>query len=233
VGWVFLMMLASIGGVGFVHHEPEVCAVLMAGVLAASLWRWHTRLDLLMAATGAVFGPLLEYCATTTGLWHYPHVSIGTLPAWVFTLWPAFPIVLLRFTCALLPAAVSPRPRLDLVTGVGVVALEIVVLVSFGNAAPWLCAALTGAMLLGVLLLHRSPHLLLMVLLSGIFGTGCETLPVALGAWSYPSPAFLGMPAWLPTGYSLFGLALVCTAAGIHGLLPSARARWGGAVART
>lgn len=226
VAWVALMMLGSVGGVSGTYDRPMVCALLMAGVLSASLWRWHQRLDLLLACCGLLFGTLLEYCATTTGLWTYPHVSIGMLPAWVFTLWPAFPIVLVRFTYALLPLTAGyQRPLVDLMTGVGVVVVEIVVLVSFGNSEPMLCTALTATMLLGVILLRGSPQMILMVLLSGIFGTLCESLPVAMGAWNYPHAAFLGLPAWLPTGYSLFGLALVCTARGLDGLMPMPQAK--------
>ena len=209
-------MLASVGGVTTSFRQPEWCALLMAGVLAAALWFWHEPADWFTALAGAVFGPLLEWVAARYQLWEYPFASIGGMPAWVFTLWPAFPVVLMRLTRAILP----PDPtRLNRVSHLGlglvVLVLEIPALATLGNSHPSTALAITAVMLVVALVWLRSPQAFLMVGLSGVFGALCESLPIRAGAWHYPDPAFLGMPCWLPTGYSLFGFALVQVGSGL------------------
>lgn len=219
LAWVAMLILASVAGVCLTFSKPELCAVLMAGVLAAALARWHTRQDILVAVTGFVVGPSLEVCATRAGLWSYPFTTFGPLPAWVFTLWPAFPVVLIRLTHTLRPVRPgdAPRPSLDLAVGGLILATEIPLLTLFGNSHPWPTAAGTFVMLVAAALVLRSPQATLMLLLSGTFGTLCEWMPIHCGAWKYPDPAFLGMPAWLPTGYALFGFGLVRVALGVSG----------------
>lgn len=218
--FVALAILLSVGGVCLVFDRPELCAALMAGVLVVALSRWHRRLDLLVAASGLLLGPTLELFATNAGLWRYPHTTFGKLPLWVFTLWPAFPVVLVRLTHALRPTdRPTEQPTTDLLVGGGIVALEIPVLVLFGNERPWLATVVTAAMLIGAAWLRRSPQTWLMLFLSGVFGTLCELLPIHVQAWIYPSPVVLGMPPWLPTGYSLFGFALVRFAIGLDGAI--------------
>jgi uncharacterized membrane protein YoaT (DUF817 family) len=207
-------------------------AVAMAVLLGAALARFHARASVLVAATGFVVGPLLELFATDAGLWVYAHTTFGKLPAWVFTLWPAFPVCLLALTRTLLPRQGAAEPGRErpspraLVVGLSIIALEIPCLVVLGTPSPWLCAAITAAMLVAAAAAVPTRENLLMLALSGFFGTACETLPVALGAWSYPSAVFAGLPAWLPTGYSLFGFGLVQIALGLDAWL-TARAAAG------
>jgi uncharacterized membrane protein YoaT (DUF817 family) len=66
---------------------------------------------------------------------------------------------------------------------------------------------------------------MMMLFISGVVGPLCESVPVQLGAWSYPNPAALGMPLWLPTGYAVFGFALVRVALGLEILLHGAGRR--------
>lgn len=216
-----LLILTSVLGVTLTFRHPGLCAWLMAGVLALALTRWHERLDLWTAASGFVLGPLLELAAAAFDLWSYPFVSFAGLPAWVFTLWPAFPLVLVRLTHTLCPPeAGGVGSGVDLAVGLAIVAIEIPVLVLFGTSKPVLAALITGVMLAAAAWICRSPQTALMLMLSGVFGTLCESLPIQAGAWAYPSPAFWGMPAWLPTGYSLFGFALVRVAVGLHAMIP-------------
>ncbi len=212
-----LLILTSVSGVTLTFRQPGLCAALMAGVLALALTRWHQPLDWLTATTGLVLGPVLEFAAAASNLWHYPYASWAGLPAWVFTLWPAFPLVLLRLTHALCP----PQPHLlgrraDLPIGLAIVALEIPVLVQLGTQKPLVTTLLTALMLATAAWMCRSPQTALMLLLSGVFGTLCESFPIRAGAWIYPNPLWAGMPAWLPTGYALFGFALVRIALGLH-----------------
>ena len=92
---------------------------------------------------------------------------------------------------------------------------EIPALATLGNSRPATALVITASMLVGALVWLRSPQAFLMVGLSGVFGALCESLPIRAGAWHYPDPAFLGMPCWLPTGYSLFGFALVQVGSGL------------------
>ncbi len=223
---VGVLMLASVGGVTTSFREPELCALLMAGVLAAALWFWHEPRDWLTAVAGAVFGPLLEWVAARYQLWTYPFPSVGGMPAWVFTLWPAFPLVLVRLTHAILPPDPARKdPVSPLGLGLVVLALEIPALATLGNSRPSAALAITGAMLVVALVWLRSPQAFLMVGLSGVFGALCESLPIRAGAWHYPNAAFLGMPCWLPTGYSLFGFALVQVGSGLSAVWSRRRDR--------
>lgn len=220
---VACLIVGAVGGVCSLFRSPVTLAVAMAVLLAAALARFHARAYVLVAATGFVVGPLLELFATDAGLWVYAHTTFGKLPAWVFTLWPAFPVCLLALTRTLKPGRERASPR-ALLVGLAIIALEIPCLVLLGTPSPWLCAAITAGMLVAAAAAVPTRENLLMLALSGFFGTACETLPVALGAWSYPSALVLGLPAWLPTGYSLFGFGLVQIALGLDAWLASREA---------
>ena len=210
---------------------PIVCAIGSAIVLGAALRRWHTTTDVCIALTGAIFGPVLEYFATTRGLWIYPYTTVGAMPAWVFTLWPAFPLCLVRLTHTLWPPVRAPRhrPASVAVIGLAILLIEIPLLAAFGNARPGATALATAAILVAAATALRSPQATLMLTLSGVFGMLCELLPIALGAWRYPLEGPLPFPLWLPTGYALFGFGIVQLAQGLDGV----RARWIGPARKT
>lgn len=216
-----LLIALAVSGVCFTYTTPALTAALMAAVLAVALWRWHEPLDFLLAASGFMFGPVMEFFATQSGLWHYPYPSVGTLPAWVFTLWPAFPIPLVRLTHALLPPAGPSRvkPLTELALGLGILLVEIPLLCLLGTDHAGVATAGTVLMLVPAFVLVRSPQAGLMLFISGVIGPFCESFPIMAGAWSYPHPFLLGMPMWLPTGYALFGFALVRVAMGAVGLV--------------
>jgi len=217
---VALLTATSVGGVSLAFRAPEWCAALMLGTLGLALWRWHTALDLLLAASGLCAGPLLELVATSQGLWRYAYTTFNGLPLWVFTLWPLVPLVLVRLTHALLPpspARVSAPS--ELLMGLGILATEIPMLALFGTNHAAETTLATGVLMAVALATVRSPRAVLMLLLSGVLGPLSEALPVMLGVWSYPSPFAFGLPMWLPTGYALFGFAVVRLALGLHGLL--------------
>ncbi|MEW5852603.1 MAG: hypothetical protein AB2A00_27715 [Myxococcota bacterium] len=219
--YIALLIVLAVGGVCLTFPTPAICALTMAMVGGLALWRWHTPQDVLLAVSGIVFGPTLEFFATTTGLWAYPHTSFGTLPAWVFALWPVFPLCLVRLTHALLPPDGESRMRAgwELGLGLAILAAEIPLLCALGTSQPMVTTIGTAVMLAAAFVLARSPQAGLMLAISGIVGPVCESLPVALGAWGYPNPHILGLPMWLPTGYALFGFAVVRVAFGLHGVV--------------
>ncbi|MBI5496838.1 MAG: hypothetical protein HY904_17625 [Deltaproteobacteria bacterium] len=228
---VALLILLAVGGLTLAFRTPNAAGLLLFTVVALALWRWHQPLDFLLAGIGVVVGPTLEYFATATGLWTYPYPSLGRLPLWVFALWPAFPVCLVRLTFALVPPDGKHRRHLALEVGAGlaVLALEIPLLCTFGTAQPAWTLAGTVVLLAPIAFLMRGVHAALMLLISGIVGPLCESLPVAMGAWGYPNPDILGLPMWLPTGYALFGFAMVRLALGADAWL-SARAPRPGAL---
>lgn len=218
---VSTLIAGAVAGVCLFFRFPIVCAAASALVLFTGLYRWHTRADAAIAITGAIFGPILEYFATGSTLWIYPHTTIGLLPAWVFTLWPAFPLCLVRLTHTLWPPhdGDDRNPVLGAAVGLSILIIEIPLLATFGNTRPLFTAGVTTAMLFIAAGTLRSPQAVLMLTLSGVFGMLCELLPIALGAWIYPLEGPLPFPLWLPTGYALFGFGIVQLAQGAEGMV--------------
>ena len=227
---VSALIALAVVNVCLFFRMPVVCAIGSAIVLGAALRRWHTTADVCIAITGAIFGPVLEYFATTSSLWIYPYTTVGSMPAWVFTLWPAFPLCLVRLTHTLWPPERAPRhhPADVAAIGLAILLIEIPLLAMFGNARPGATALATAVMLVAAATTLRSPQATLMLTLSGVFGMLCELLPIALGAWRYPLDGPLPFPLWLPTGYALFGFGIVQLAQGLDGV----RAGWIGAARR-
>lgn len=216
LAFVSSLIGGAVAGVCLFFSQPLVCAAISAAVLIAGLWRWHTRTDITIALCGAVFGPVLEYYATGAGLWTYPFTTIGTMPAWVFTLWPAFPLCLVRLTHTIWPAQTRELGATSIaLIGIAILAVEIPLLTTYGNSRPVFTAGVTTMMLVASAAVMRSPQAAVMLTLSGVFGMLCEMLPIALGAWIYPPGSPLPFPVWLPTGYALFGFGIVQTATGL------------------
>jgi uncharacterized membrane protein YoaT (DUF817 family) len=212
------LIAGAVAGVCLFFSMPMVCALASGIVLTIALWRWHTGEDIAIVIAGAIIGPVLEYFATSASLWVYPYTTVGLLPAWVFTLWPAFPLCLVRLTTTLWPVAngVASRYSQQALLGFSILAIEIPLLSTFGNTRPVFTAGMTTLMLCGAAIMQRSPQTVLMLALSGGFGMLCELLPIALGAWVYPPGSPLAFPLWLPTGYALFGFGLVQFATGLR-----------------
>ncbi len=222
------LVVLAVGGLSATFERPWLAAAAMLGVLGLTLWRWHSPADLLIASAGLVFGPLNELFATQAGLWTYAFPTLLGLPAWVFTLWPAFPVCLFRLAYALAPTRLDPAKvpgATELLLGVGLLAVEIPWLCLLGTDHPTLATAGTLALMVPALAFTRSRQAAWMLLVSAFMGPFCEAFVVARGAWSYPTPAFLGLPLWLPTGYALFGFALVRLGLGALGLLAGSRGR--------
>lgn len=207
---------SAVAAVCLTFDKPVLTAALVLAIGAVALRRWHEPADLGALFAALLLGPTLEFFATTTGLWTYLHTTFGTLPAWVFALWPFVPYTIRRLALAIAPPVRDddPSPR-DLALGLAVAAVEIAVLCLWGNASPVLATALTAAMLVPVVRLSRGAHGMALLVLVGVVGPLCEALPIAMGAWSYPQPFFLGQPMWLVTGYALFGFAVMRTGSGL------------------
>lgn len=216
---VSALIVGAVAGVCTLFSMPIACALASALVLAIGLYRWHTSGDVAIAIVGAAFGPILEYQATAAQLWIYPFTTIGLMPAWVFTLWPAFPLCLVRLTHTLWPPGPrAEQPALQAIVGLAILVVEIPLLATFGNTRPMFTTGMTTAMLFTAAVTLRSPQAVLMLALSGGFGMLCEMLPIALGAWIYPVDGPLPFPLWLPTGYALFGFGIVQLAQGLDRL---------------
>src|SRR5687768_17485512 len=93
---IALLIVLAVGGVCLTYPTPAICALTMAMVGGLALLRWRTNQDVLLGISGLLLGPVLEFFATASGLWVYPHPSFGLLPVWVFALWPVFPVCLVR-----------------------------------------------------------------------------------------------------------------------------------------
>lgn len=223
--WIALMIALAVGGLSLTFHMPNMAGLVTLGVLGVGLFRWHEPLDVMVALAGMLCGSLLEFGATTTATWTYVHTSFSTMPAWIFCLWPAYPLCLVRLSRALLPhghARLSATQ--DLMLGVLVVGAEIPLLCTFGTSHPVPVAFVTLVMMAAAAWYARAPHTALMLFISGVVGPFCEYPLIYLKAWSYPAPFFMGLPAWLPTGYALFGMGVVHIGRGLEKLWLAPRA---------
>lgn len=78
--------------------QSLVCAVC----LALTLWRFHSRHDLVTALAGAVIALAWEVPATIAGAWQFPKPQVfGLLPAWLPAAYAVFFVTVGRLTAAL------------------------------------------------------------------------------------------------------------------------------------
>jgi len=165
------------------------------------------RRALAFAATGLVLGPLTEISCILSGLWTYGETGgLPLVPAWIFPLWSCFPAALwivVRSVLGRAPRSVCQPLHLTLIL-LGL-AIEVFLFAWLGHSTPLTLAAVLPLCAL-VLLLVRRLEAAVIFLAGGLIGPLCESLPITAGAWVYVQPEILGMPAWLPVGYSLFSL---------------------------
>ena len=217
---VGINIVVSVSGVSLLHDRPVLCAVVMALLFLHITRLWRTRRVFCVAGVGLLAGTILEFVATGAGLWKYAHVTVGNVPAWIFSLWPVFMIGLPR-----LAETILATPRRDNETplyaaiGLVILAAEIPLLAFWGNEHPWLLTILTAMALGAVVALQRSRLILYMAIIAAGCGAMAELLPVYVGAWSYPKGVFFGLPPWIPTGYALFGLGVANLGFGIEAIL--------------
>jgi hypothetical protein len=84
-----------------------VCTVC----LALTLWRFHSRHDLITAFAGAVIALAWEVPATIAGAWQFPHPQVlGLLPVWLPAAYAVFFVTMGRLTGALAEQAAPARP---------------------------------------------------------------------------------------------------------------------------
>ena len=217
---VAINIVVSVAGVSLLHDRPLLCAAVMALLFLHITRLWLTRRDFCVAGVGLVAGAMLEFVATGAGLWKYAHVTVGNVPAWIFSLWPVFMIGLPRLAETVLagPSRESETPTNGAI-GLLILAVEIPLLALWGNERPWLLTILTAVALAAVVALQKSRLILYMAIIAAGCGAMAELLPVYVGAWSYPKGVFFGLPPWIPTGYALFGLGVVNLGFGIEAML--------------
>lgn len=170
---------------------------------------------LIMAAVGAVIGPLTEAACVSGRLWSYAETGgLPLIPPWLPVIWACFPAALWLIARSLLGRVASPG-RSAIFFCLAGIGLETALFLSFSQSLPLIIAAallLAAAAVLAVPRAERATALVLMAA-GGVLGPICEALPVAAGAWSYARPYVLGLPLWLPLAYALFAV-LVTYAAG-------------------
>lgn len=205
VGAVLLVVVIAALSLG--HGEPLRLTVFFAAVASATLLVWRRRQDVVLGLVGVAIGPLTELAATSSGLWTYRTVSIAGLPLWVVPMWWIYTVTVARLVRAV--ASDEPRPR-SAGLAVALIAIEVPWLCAFGNTRP-VVALLGTLILLAVFLQRRRPQAvdLVTLLICGAIGPAAELIPVSVGAWGYGDPVRSALPIWLPSGYGVFGAALV------------------------
>lgn len=203
---VAVLLALAIAALSYRHANPAVTTIFVSGLAASTLLAWRTRQDLILGTTGLVVGPLVELAATACGLWTYASPSVAGLPLWVLPMWWIYPQAVTRVVGALTgcqPIPGSPRFSVTLI------AIAVFLLCAFGVVQPTV-AFIGTLLLLGIFLRrHRTVVDVMTLVVCGVIGPGAELLPVSMGAWHYPAGPVFGLPVWLPTGYGVFGAALI------------------------
>lgn len=199
---LFVTVIVALAGS---RAEPTRTMLIVSGAAALSLLTWRQAQDLVLGATGMVVGPLIEWAATSCGLWQYAVPSVAGLPLWVWPMWWIYPVTVAR----LIAAATGELPRPSLAFSATLIAVEVPWLCAFGLRQPEV--ALAGTLVLLAVFLSRYHRRvdLVTLLICGVIGPAAELWPVQMGAWGYENGPLLGLPIWLPVGYGVFGASLI------------------------
>jgi uncharacterized membrane protein YoaT (DUF817 family) len=203
---VAVLLALAIPALSYGHANTAATTIIVSGLAASTLLVWRTRQDVILGTTGLVVGPLVELAATACGLWTYSSPSVAGLPLWVLPMWWIYPQAVTRVVAAM--AGRGPIPA-SMRFSVGLIFIVVSLLCALGMV--WPTVAFVGTLiLLGTFLRrHHTPVDVITLVVCGVIGPGAEWLPVSMGAWRYPDGPLFGLPVWLPTGYGVFGAALI------------------------
>lgn len=94
-------------------REHAMQSLLSALCLALTMWRFHSRHDLIGASAGAGLALIWEVPATLAGAWSFPTPTVfGLIPAWLPVAYAVFFVTMGRLTAAATARAVVTPPRL-------------------------------------------------------------------------------------------------------------------------
>lgn len=186
------------------HPVPTTIAMSLAAAAAFAFWNGYA--DAVRGFTSILIGPAVELAATTSGLWTYAFPSVLGLPLWVFPLWWIYATTIARLIEAVTARSIPTR---GIAWPFVLLVLEVPLLCGFGVTRPTLALAGTLVLLIAFLYRYHTRVDAAALFFCGVIGPAAELLPVGAGAWTYPAGPLLGLPLWLPTGYSVFGAALI------------------------
>jgi uncharacterized membrane protein YoaT (DUF817 family) len=198
------LLIVVIAALSSATATPLLSTIVIAAAAALTLVVWRTTQDVVLGVTGMVLGPLTEIAATSSGLWQYAAPSIAGLPLWVVPMWWIYPVTVARLIGAVTGRAPQPASLLFVAA---LVLIEVPMLCAFGNSRPVLALIGTLIMLAIFLRRHHTRVDVVTLVICGVIGPIAELIPVQMGVWSYAGERSL--PLWLPTGYGVFGAALV------------------------
>lgn len=204
--FIATLLAVAIVTLTYGYERPLLTTLIITTLAATTLWPWHGRQDVILGTTGLLVGPFVEWLATGCGLWTYATPSVAGLPLWVLPMWWIYPLAVTRLATAFTGHSASPGSlRLSITTIAAVVGWLCI----FGVERPLL--ALLGTLVLLAAHLYRHHRAIdgVTLVVCGLIGPGAELFPVMAGAWTYPAGPLLGLPLWLPTGYGVFGVALI------------------------
>ncbi|NYT01187.1 MAG: hypothetical protein GKC10_00250 [Methanosarcinales archaeon] len=210
---ILLLVVYGSGAIVFQFQRPYLLALLLLLPVSVLVWRLcDYRRAVLLAATGAVLGPLTEVFCVAGGLWTYSQTgAILYVPPWLPVAWACFPPALWLISRSVLGGIPGAARGMAVPVSLAGIGLMVAIFVSLGHSTPLtLAVGLPAAAL--VYLAFRQTATLVLMAGGSLIGPLCESMPVAAGAWHYALPEVLGMPGWLPLAYALFA-ALVCQAA--------------------
>ncbi len=210
------LVVYAVSAIVFFWRQPYLLALLLLPAplaLAAHLG----PSGVVIAAAGAIIGPLTEAACVAGGLWSYAETGgLLLIPPWLLVIWACFPTALWLIARGLqeevaMPGRIGGSVLPFCLAGI---VLEIALFLTLSHSLPLILAAfllLAAAIILAVPRAERGTALILMAA-GAVLGPVCEALPVAAGAWSYALPDVMGMPFWLPLSYALFAVLVAYAA---------------------
>lgn len=198
------LLITVIAALSSATLNPLFATIVITAAAATTLLLWRATQDVVLGMIGMVVGPFTEWAATSNGLWAYTIPSVAGLPLWVVPMWWIYPVTVARLIAAIVGK--PPQPS-SLVLVAALVLIEVPMLCAFGNSRPLLALSGTLIMLAIFLRRHHAPVDIVTLVICGVIGPLAELIPVQMGVWSYADSSSL--PIWLPTGYGIFGAALV------------------------
>ncbi|HSD57476.1 MAG TPA: hypothetical protein VLB04_04775 [Methanotrichaceae archaeon] len=203
---IIVLVAYAVAAIVLFWQRPYLLALVLIPAPAVLVLRLGP-IGLGIALAGAVLGPVTEIFCVAGGLWTYADTGgFPFIPPWLITIWACFPTALWLIVRSIL-GEIPPGRSGTLTLALAGIAVEIMIFVFLGDRTPLVIAA---ALPLAVAILLAWPEKSTLILMAAgsLLGPIAESLPIAIGAWSYAHPEILGMPAWLPLAYAMFAALL-------------------------
>ncbi|MFH0868605.1 MAG: DUF2878 family protein [archaeon] len=90
------LFIITVTIVSYFYRNNLLLTALLILLWGLSIMLWHTKQDVQLFITGAVFGTAIELVCTHFGVWHYGNPSFLGIPVWLPLAWGVFVVMIVR-----------------------------------------------------------------------------------------------------------------------------------------